>query len=75
MGLRPPGFVHQEEVLTGLSVPAILSPQDGLPVDVDADEAGGPTGRDAGAAPEIYPGFTLIGRALTLLRSHWSRAS
>ena len=24
---------------------------------------------------EIYPGFALIGRAPTLLRSHWSRAS
>ena len=24
---------------------------------------------------EIYPGFSLIGRASTLLRSHWSLAS
>ena len=24
---------------------------------------------------QIYPGFALIGQALTLLRSHWSRVS
>ena len=65
-----PGSVHQDEVLRPLTVSPVLRPHHGLPVDVDGDETRGPTGRDAGAAPEIFPGFALIGRALTLLRSH-----
>ena len=28
-----------------------------------------------GSIEEIYPGFALIGRAPTLLHSHWSRTS